>query len=633
MYSDTKVFKEWLRESYYLFKNTKEFAKKTRDYYNGDQLDYWTKLILQNRRQPEQHENNIAKHNNYILGFKAERETEIQVLGTQQQDRATANLHNAILKMIRENADFQEEIDASDSHISIEGISVMEQNVLPSGEFDLHGREHKDIEYRELDPADCFLDPYSKALDYNKDARYFHEAFYIDKEVLYRFVEPNIVDSLKSGNYINDIYKDDLETDNLKRKRVLVVYTWYKKFDKQTKKDKIYFCLWSGDTILMQEENPFLFDRFPFEITFLNRDFKGDIKYWGLYKDIMPLQDNINYAKLRLFNMIGTSKTLVERGAVQDDDIEAFANEFSIDSATVLVENINGIRDIKSQSQIQQLLNVIVDSRNQINEILGVNKEMLGSANNRMSAVGQERRIETGLIGLSKFLKACASRDKRLARKSIKLIEQFYDTQRVINIVDEDFMQEYITINETVQNEYGGIEYEQNQNGELIPKANNKITAGKYDLIYTNKLKSTSINAERLRANVELVKILQSTNPELVQYIVPEILKDAESPSADKIRKIVYANEAKAQERQESPQVQEQNSQEMQENQAQAQLDIAYKNSIINLNNAKAKAMLNKNDIELQKAYSSAVIAKENLINKQQKAMLVAGKGIRNEQY
>jgi len=43
--------------------------------------------------------------------------------------------------------------------------------------------------------------------------------------------------------------------------------------------------------------------------------------------------------------------------------------------------------------------------------------------------------------------------------------------------------------------------------------------------------------------------------------------------------------------------------------------------------------MLNKNDIDLQKAYSSAVLAKENLINKQQKAMLVAGKGIKRDEY
>ena len=620
MYKDTRQFKEWLRESHNHFKETKAFSKKVRNYYNGDQLDYWTKLILANRRQPEQHENNIAKHNNAILGFKAERETEIQVLGMQQKDKATANLHNAILKAIRENANYQEEIDSSDSHMSIEGVSVIEQNVIGSEEFDQFNREHKEITFRELDPDNCYFDPYSKALDYNKDARYFSEGFWIDKEVLYRFAKKEDVDGLTTHNFISDVHKDDLETSNINRKRCLVIYTWYKKFDEQSKKDKIYFSLWSGETILVQEENPFLFDGFSFEFTFLNRDFDGRIKYWGLYRDVMPLQDNINYAKLRLFNMIGTSKTLVNRGAIQDDDIELFAAEFSLDSATVLVEDVSGIKDVKMQSQIQQLLNVIIDSRNQINEILGVNKEMLGTANNRMSAVGQERRIETGLVGLSRFLKACETRDKRIAKKTIKLVEQYYDTERVISIVDEDFAQEYLVINETVQNEYGGIDYEITEDGKLKPISKNSIITGKYDLIYTNKLKSTSMNTERLRANVELVKILQSTNPELVQYIVPEILKDSESPSADKIRRIVYQ---KAEEKNNSPESAAQNQAE----EATKQMDMAYKNSMINLNNAKARAMLNKNDIDLQKAFSSAVIAKENVINKQQQAMLKAGKG------
>jgi len=139
---------------------------------------------------------------------------------------------------------------------------------------------------------------------------------------------------------------------------------------------------------------------------------------------------------------------------------------------------------------------------------------MLGTANNRMSAVGQERRIETGLVGLSKFLKSCEIRDKRLTKKTIKLIEQYYDTERVVSIIDEDFAQEYITINEIVTNQYGGINYNYNEDGTLEPITKNKIVSGKYDLIYTNKPKSTSINVERLRANVELVKILQSTNPD-----------------------------------------------------------------------------------------------------------------------
>jgi hypothetical protein len=620
MYDNTNQFKEWLRESHYHFKDTKAFHKKGRNYHNGDQLDYWTKLILANRRQPEQHENNIAKHNNAILGFKADRETEIQVIGMQQRDKATANLHNAILKAIRENANYQEEVDSSDSHLSIEGVSVLELNVIGSGDFDQFNREHKEITFRELDPDNCYFDPYSKALDYNKDGRYFAEAYWVDKEVLYRFADKDVVDGLSVNNFISDVHNDDLTIVNQNRKRCLVVYMWYKKYDTESKKDKIYFSFWSGNTILVQAENPFIFDSFPFEFTFLNRDFDAKIKYWGLYRDVMPLQDNINYAKLRLFNMIGTSKTLVQRGAIQDDDIDLFAAEFALDSATVLVEDINGIKDVKMQSQIQQLLNVIIDSRNQINEILGVNKEMLGTANNRMSAVGQERRIETGLVGLSKFLKACETRDKRVAKKTIKLVEQYYDSERVISIIDEDFAQEYLIINQTVQNEYGGVSYDLTEDGKLVPISQNKIIAGKYDLIYTNKLKSTSINSERLRANVELVKILQSTNPDLVQYIVPEILKDSDSPSADKIRRIVYQKE---QERQNSPETAAQN----QADEATRQMDMAYKNSMINLNNAKARAMMNKNDIDLQKAYSSAVIAKENIVNKQQQAMLKAGKG------
>ena len=71
-------------------------------------------------------------------------------------------------------------------------------------------------------------------------------------------------------------------------------------------------------------------------------------------------------------------------------------------------------------------------------------------------------------------------------------------------------MQEYVTINETVVNEYGGVDYEV-EDGKLKPIANNQIIAGKYDLIYTNKLKSTSINTERLRSNVELVKNITIT--------------------------------------------------------------------------------------------------------------------------
>lgn len=94
MYNDTYLFTEWLKESSRHFEKTKKFSKKVREYYNGDQLDGTIKQILANRGQPEQYENNIAKHNNAILGFKKERQIDIRLFGRQQRDRVSADMLN-----------------------------------------------------------------------------------------------------------------------------------------------------------------------------------------------------------------------------------------------------------------------------------------------------------------------------------------------------------------------------------------------------------------------------------------------------------------------------------------------------------------------------------------------------------
>ncbi len=611
-----------MRESHHAFLDTKRYMRKVREYLNGEQLDENIKLILDNRGQPHQHENNISKHNNAILGFKADRTTEIKLIGTQHKDKPTANILSAIIKTIRDTSEYQEEIDISDEQISIEGASVVWQDVEGAKEYDRFGREHKNINFRTKDIHNIYFDPYFKGRDYSKEARYIHEAFWTDKENLYKIFPKDVVDDLSSSNFLSDIHEDDLITDEYNRQRVLIVYTWYREYDEKSKKDKIYYALWSGETIILESETPFLYDGFPCTVSFCNYDFRAKIKFWGLYKDVMPIQDAINYAKLRLQNMMSSNKTYVNRTAIIDEDIEQFKDEASLDDAIIMVEDKDGIKDVNRNIQIQQLLNVIIDGRNQINEILGVNKEMLGTANNRMSAVAQETRIETGLVGLSKFMKVCEKRDKRIAKITVKLIEQYYDTERVISIVDEEYGEAYLTVNETYQNEYGGYDLDYDENtGKSTPKMLNTITAGTYDLIYTSKLKDKSLNAERLRQNTEILKVLQSTNPELVKYILPDIMKDNGSPSADKIRNIILQQDEQMKN---SPQAEMMRQIE----EARAKQEMSYKNSMINLNNAKAKSMLNKNQIDLQKAYSNALIASDRNTNRQQYNMYNSNKRI-----
>lgn len=623
MFTDTYKLKEWLKESSLHFKDTKDFSKKVRDYYNGDQLDGFIKRVLANRGQPEQFENQIAKHNNSILGFKKERQIDIKLFGRQQRDKSSADMLNAILKAITQVNEYEDEQDRLDDELSIEGVSVAELTIRASKEYDEFGREHKDIEIKAISEREVFLDPFSKSTNYNDDARYLHRCFWIDTEDLEGLGFPNDeIKKLTTANYLSDMVDDDMYTDENIRKRVLLTYTWYRKYDNKTKQDKFYYCFWSDNVILLQGVSPYEFVGFPYEVEFLNRDFSGAIKYWGLYRNIMPIQDNINYAKLRLWNMIANNKTAINRSAIVDEDIEQFNEEWSLDNATVMVEDVNGIKEVNQKVQQQQILNMIMDSRNVITDLLNSNKEMLGNANNRMSGVGQEQRIQTGLVGLNKFMGKSDSLQKRIVRKMVSLIGQYYDTQRVVSIVDEDYAQDFITMNEAVLDENGNNVLEILPNGNVKPIVSNKIDIGKFDIIYIAKPKSNSMSAERLRQNVELLKVLQSTNPELVKYLIPDILKDSESSSAKKIKDIIEQTEAQ---KQNSPEAQMQ--QQMQ--QQQISDDREYKISQTKLNNAKAKAMIDKNKIDLQKAFSSGVIAKENIKVKQQQNALNSMKGVK----
>jgi tetrahydromethanopterin S-methyltransferase subunit A len=159
------------------------------------------------------------------------------------------------------------------------------------------------------------------------------------------------------------------------------------------------------------------------------------------------------------------------------------------------------------------------------------------------------------------------------------------------------------------------------EDGTIKPKTSNAIVVGKYDLIFSAKPKSDSMSSERLRQNVELLKVLQSTDPELVKYLIPDILKDSDSPSAKKIRDIITQ---KDKEGQNSPQAQ-QNTQLQSEN---AKLEMMLKQSQANLNNTRAQAMMDKNKIDLQKAFSGSLVAKEMVQAKNSKNQLDAMRGI-----
>lgn len=617
MFENTTQLLYWFKESLELLDSSRKLARKTLEYKEGEQLADDIKMKLTVRGQPEQWENNIQKFDTKIFGFQETRQTQIGVFGRQHQDRLSGRILKDTIRAIQDESDFETEKEASNEDMRIAGFAAQEIKVKGSDETDSFGRTLKDIKVINLPSSQCFLDPFSNAQDYS-DARHFTQAFYVNKDDLYSLgFDEKDIKKLHTNNYL-DTSLDEFDIAYTSYSdRYLLCYTWYKVWDKKSKKFKVYYCYWSDTVILEQKESPFtdiIGDKFPIIVEF-SRKKKNRTKnikgYAGLYKDILCIQDSINHAKLKLFNMLGNVKVLVETDAVED--IEIFKDEYSQDNAIVEVENINGIKDLRQHTEYQQIMNIILDARNQMKEILGFNDELLAVANNRLSGDAIEKRLSTGTFGLADYFKACARLQRRTIELMIPFIIKYYDATRIVKIIEPDDAMNYFQINQAQTDENGFINYEDAGNGFVQPKMINTIKVDKYDLIFKEEAKETISANERFRLNMEMLKQIQLINPQVAELLMADVYEDANAPIAEKLKTIMS-----------------QISQQPNQPSAAEQLKTAKLASDIELNKAKASYQANKNAVDVMRISQSQNATVQNNNTKNSKILLDAMKGIKN---
>lgn len=587
---NTFKLKDWFEESVRLLDTSRKNANKATEYLFGRQLSDDIKMILTDRGQPEQWENNISKIDKKIVGFAEDRNTQIKLFGTQREDKLTAEIFQNILIAEANANDFDDEKRATATDMRFAGVAVQKIIVEQTDETDKFGRFHKIVKAINVPMNKAFLDPYVSKKNY-EDMKYIHIAYWMDKDDLYEDFGDKVDELRGFYNFTSENEIEEEYENETTRNRVLIVETWYREWNKEKKKNSWYFVFWSDNTILDSGISPFD-DTIghPFVIEALHNP-KTKKGYAGIYYDVIPKQDAVNYAILRLHNMLGNIKLLVQQDSIED--IAIFKEEFNEDNAIVEVIDVNGVKEIQQNGERQQLLNIIIDGRNQIKEILGVNDEFLAMANNRMSGEAIQQRLSIGTLGLSEYLTACANIQKRTIKKMIPLVSEYYDSNRVMQIIEPDMAVRYFEINAPLTDEAGFMQYDQTPQGEFVPKVKNKLTNGKYDLTYAEMPKPLSTSTERYRQNIELMKIVQQTAPDLVPEIIPELLKDAEGDLASRLSAIVEQRKAT---QAQNPM----NGMQMQE----MQLRLAKIESEIALNQSKAQASNTNAAVEIEKIKS-----------------------------
>lgn len=582
-----------LKESYELSKQSRLDAQKHRRYFDGDQLSAEIHEVLNSRGQPVKWENIYQKIGNKILGYKMTSKQMVKVGGRQRNDMGVAQLLTDICASIPDSTDYNAHKERADEDLMITGQSVMECSIHTLPMRDIEGKNEKEVRGYHVPFDEAFTDPYSKAPDYT-DARYIHRVRWIDRDALYQYFDTAKVDALlNQHNYTNDWnlyeYRQKSGMRDPSRDRIMVTYTWCREYDKEAQRSVIRWYVWSNNVILSHGNNPYQFDRFPFIVRKLYHN-NGVMR--GIFHDIMPIQDSINFMHLRIANMLGSVKLLFEAGAV--DDAQLFAEEYSKDDAVVMLRDgalsENKIKEIKHSAEIQHLMQLIIDARRQAEQIVGLNDEALGAAVNRMSGYAIEQRQNAGMVGLQRFLNTSAKVDEDFYKTAIEFVQQFYDAEQIIRIIEPNQAEQYLTINEIERDGYGAAVRE----GNGIMKRKNKITLGRYDITISMVPANRGAIGERYKNGVELMKMLGQIDPELATAYLPELMADVESPSADKIRKMI---EERAKAAAENPKAQAQ--EQMQEQTIQLQMQqmqskIKELESKSMMNAAKAQKMISE---------------------------------------
>lgn len=491
-------------------KQMREYAQ-AKAYYHGHQLGSAELEKLRKRGQIPIYENIYKMICDKILGYKVQSVQEIKVSGRQEEDKPLANLLTDLLRVFNQQKDYEKEIYKRDFDLLM-GQSVLELWIEKDENEDKH------ITLKALPNESFLVDSYStdkNALDSNR----FH------KKQNLSYIEARIL----LGDEV-DIYKDK---QDLVDSRVNIIETWIKEYDSEAKEKYSWNrYLWhTQGGIYKHEIRPFKNNTHPFIVAKYNIDEKHN--FYGLFRDIKPIQDYINFAEIKMANMLGTIKALFERGAVED--IEEFSEEIGKDNAVVGVNDNalkeNKIQFIQHHADISALTQKSEQKKNMAKILSGLNDEALAMATNRQSGIAIAQRRESGLLGLQYYVSSADNADRLLYEKVLSLIQHYFTTKQMFKMVDKRRIERYFEINTNEQN---------------------TIKIGAFDLVYKTQLKQQG-REERFAHWAELLKTFANfMPPEALQGMLPLMLKDTDSQVVDDLEELLEEVKAQAQEAQEA---------------------------------------------------------------------------------
>lgn len=501
-----------LRRQYQDYASVKDAEARemveARHYYHGDQ---WTKEeieTLRRRKQPLVTSNRIVRKIDAVVGLVERLKQDVKAYPRTPAQDEGAELATATIRFVLDNNDWGSKSSRIARSAGIDGISGIEYDLVAGDEGDPSLEMH--IVYGD----GFFYDPRSFDEGFT-DARFMGVSKWVDIEQAKELAPEKaaeIEEMMDTGSDLTTIADTDRERNwiNTNERKVRLIDHWY------IKGGKWRWCLYIGNTVLMEGTSPFIDERgktFPrYRMFSASVDHDGD--RYGFVRNLKSPQDEINHRRSKLLWQLNAKRVISEKGAV--DDIEIARREWAKPDGWV--EKNPGLsvepdqtlaQDAKGQAELLQ------EAKNEI-ENFGPNPALIGQGLEDSSGRAISLLQQAGVAELGPYLVAYKNWKIRVYRDIWNIIQRYWKAERWVRVTDDQNVAQFFQINQLSTDQFGR------------PSIVNAIGSLDVDIIIDEGPDAVNMQADNMM-------VLQTLGPQFAQQF-PDIALEL-APLSNSVKK------------------------------------------------------------------------------------------------
>lgn len=535
----------WYQSSVDYFKDWREKAKESQEFREGKQWSDEDIEILNKQNRPALTFNKILPSVNAVVGYQKRNRLDVIALPRGGQDQLVSDIMTNAIRFVRDITNGEYEISDAFLDTVDTGMGWLKTFIDRS-------------ENPEGDPAfewvpwdEIYPGPFKKA-DGSDMKRCQHIKWFYPDEA--RALYPNVPDefwtsvksildsdqTVKGKASVPEKYADGTSLDWMRKEdgTIRIIETWW--IEKQVVTveqqgqqsnlalDVVKFVVTAGNQIIQDPQpSPFRHRKIPF-IPIVG--FRGTKTFFGVIEALKDPQREKNKRRSQLLNIINRMPNGTWRYPEGSIDVELWKREGPKPGAMLPYKPGFEPKPNDMPSPPAAIFEMESRSDFDMKEISGVNNALLGIAEgSREPGVAVNMRQQQGITTLVTLFDNLRLSHKALGSQLISLIQQVYGPERLMRVVDDPNLTQYLMTPEGQKIVYDAA-------------------SAKYNLVLEEVSVSASSRQEAFTQFNTIFQTITQLNPQLGAALLPEFISASDLPNKNAIlRKIDQVNQAAAQ--------------------------------------------------------------------------------------